>query len=64
MNMTTRTQIDLPNQQNHLSREAAFGLWREQTIYLHGEATPLPEDGLAYQEKMRDEWDDRFSGSI
>jgi hypothetical protein len=41
---------------NRISREAAFGLWKGQTIYLSGEKEPLPEDGLAYQEKLRSEW--------
>ncbi|MGA2674137.1 MAG: hypothetical protein ABSE99_13020 [Terracidiphilus sp.] len=45
--------------QNRPSREAAFGLWKGQTVYLPGDsspAEPLPEDGLAYQEKLRSEW--------
>jgi hypothetical protein len=43
-------------EQNRPSREAAFGLWKGQTVYLPGESEPLPEDGLAYQEKLRSEW--------
>ena len=42
--------------QNRPSREAAFGLWKGQTDYLPEEPEPLPEDGLAYQEKLRSEW--------
>ncbi len=43
-------------EQNRPSREAAFGLWKDQRLYLPGESEPLPEDGLAYQEKLRSEW--------
>jgi metal-responsive CopG/Arc/MetJ family transcriptional regulator len=43
-------------QQNRPSREEAFGLWKGQAIYLPEESEPLPEDGLAYQEKLRSEW--------
>lgn len=42
--------------QNRPSHETAFGLWKNQTVYLPGETEPLPEDGLAYQEKLRSEW--------
>jgi hypothetical protein len=42
--------------QNRPSREAAFGLWKDQTVYLPGDSDPLPDDGLAYQEKLRSEW--------
>lgn len=45
--------------QNRPSREAAFGLWKGQTLHLPGRtvtAEPLPEDGLAYQQKLRGEW--------
>jgi len=41
---------------NRPSREAAFGIWKGLAVSLPGEAAPLPEDGLAYQEKMRSEW--------
>jgi hypothetical protein len=41
---------------NRPSRKAAFGLWKDQTVYLPGDPEPLPEDGLAYQEKLRSEW--------
>jgi hypothetical protein len=43
-------------EQNRTSREAAFGLWKGQTVFLPGDSQPLPEDGLAYQEKIRSEW--------
>lgn len=43
-------------EQNRPSREAAFGLWKDQAVCLPGESEPLPEDGLAYQEKLRSEW--------
>jgi hypothetical protein len=41
---------------NRPSRETAFGLWKGQTLSLPGVSDPLPEDGLAYQEKLRSEW--------
>jgi len=41
---------------NRPSREAAFGLWKGQSATLPGASDPLPEDGLAYQEKLRSEW--------
>ncbi len=43
-------------EQNRPAREAAFGLWKGQVACLPGEDEPLPEDGLAYQEKLRSEW--------
>ncbi len=43
-------------EQNRSSREAAFGIWKGLAVNLPGESDPLPEDGLAYQEKMRREW--------
>ena len=43
-------------EKNRSSREAAFGLWRGQNVCLPGESEPLPEDGLAWQEKLRSEW--------
>ena len=43
-------------EQNRPSRESAFGLWKGQAVCLPGESEPLPEDGLAYQEKLRGEW--------
>jgi hypothetical protein len=43
-------------EQNRPSREAAFGLWKGQAVHLPGHDEPLPEDGLAYQEKLRSEW--------
>jgi hypothetical protein len=42
--------------QHRPSREAAFGLWKGQTVCLPGVSEPLPEDGLEYQEKLRSEW--------
>jgi hypothetical protein len=42
--------------QNRLSREAAFGAWKNQNIRLPGESEPLPQDGLAYQKRLRSEW--------
>jgi hypothetical protein len=64
MNLAMRTPIEVLDQENNHSRESAFGLWKGQTVYLPGETAPLPQDGLAYQEKMRAEWDGRFSGPI
>jgi hypothetical protein len=43
-------------EQNQPSLDAAFGLWKDRLVYLPGESEPLPEDGLAYQEKLRSEW--------
>ena len=43
-------------QENRSSRRAAFGLWKNQVVYLPGDTEPLPTDGLAYQEKLRSEW--------
>jgi hypothetical protein len=51
-----RQAVDAFIAQNRPSREAAFGLWKGQTVTLPGETEPLPEDGLAYQEKLRSEW--------
>ncbi|MGA3373542.1 MAG: ribbon-helix-helix protein, CopG family [Terracidiphilus sp.] len=51
-----RQALDAFIEENRPSREAAFGLWKGQSVYLPGESEPLPEDGLAYQEKMRSEW--------
>jgi hypothetical protein len=42
--------------QNRPARESAFGLWKGQSVRLPGYEDPLPEDGLAYQEKLRSEW--------
>jgi metal-responsive CopG/Arc/MetJ family transcriptional regulator len=43
-------------QQNRPAPEEAFGMWKGKTIYLPGDSEPLPEDGLAYQERLRREW--------
>jgi hypothetical protein len=43
-------------EENRPPREVAFGSWKDQTIVLPGDADPLPEDGLAYQERLRSEW--------
>jgi hypothetical protein len=43
-------------QQNRSARDEAFGLWKGKTIYLPDDSEPLPEDGLAYQERLRSEW--------
>jgi hypothetical protein len=43
-------------EQNKPSRDSAFGLWKGQTVCLPGDSEPLPEDGLAYQERLRSEW--------
>jgi uncharacterized protein YegL len=51
-----RQALDMFVQQNRPAREEAFGLWKGKTIYLPGDSEPLPEDGLAYQEKLRGEW--------
>lgn len=51
-----RQALDAFIQQNRPAREEAFGLWKDKTIYLPGDSEPLPEDGLAYQEKLRGEW--------
>jgi hypothetical protein len=42
--------------ENRPSREAAFGIWKGQRACLSDGSAPLPEDGLAYQEKLRSEW--------
>jgi hypothetical protein len=51
-----RQAVDAFVAQNQASREPAFGLWKGQSVSLPGETEPLPEDGLAYQEKLRSEW--------
>jgi metal-responsive CopG/Arc/MetJ family transcriptional regulator len=51
-----RQALDVFIAQNRPSREAAFGIWSGQKSHLTGESEPLPDDGLAYQEKMRGEW--------
>ena len=51
-----RQAINAFIEQNRPVRGAAFGLWKGQAAYLPGESEPLPEDGLAYQEKLRSEW--------
>jgi hypothetical protein len=51
-----RQAIDAFIEENRPPREAAFGLWKGQTVVLPGDSDPLPEDGLAYQEKLRGEW--------
>ena len=51
-----RRALDAFIEENRPSRDAAFGLWKGQSVYLPGEPDPLPEDGLAYQERMRAEW--------
>jgi hypothetical protein len=43
-------------EQNRPAREAAFGLWKNRMATLPGESEPLPQDGLAYQDKFRSEW--------
>ena len=59
-----RKPIEVLDQEHRHPRESAFGLWKGQTVCLSSEIASLPKDGLAYQEKMREEWDDRFSESI
>jgi hypothetical protein len=51
-----RQALDAFIKENRPSREAAFGLWKGQTVELPSDTEPLPEDGLAYQEKLRSEW--------
>jgi hypothetical protein len=51
-----RQALDAFIEENRPSREAAFGLWKGQSATLPGDSEPLPEDGLAYQEKLRSEW--------
>ena len=51
-----RQAIDAFIAQNRPSREAAFGSWKGKSVCLPGDTEPLPEDGLAYQEKLRSEW--------
>jgi hypothetical protein len=51
-----RQALDAFIAQHRPSREAAFGLWKGHSVCLPGESEPLPEDGLAYQEKLRSEW--------
>jgi hypothetical protein len=51
-----RQALDAFIAQNRPGRASAFGLWtgRPAQAGMHGE--PLPEDGLAYQERLRGEW--------
>ena len=42
-------------EQNRVSRESAFGLWRDHRAGPCEEGA-LPTDGLAYQERLRGEW--------
>jgi metal-responsive CopG/Arc/MetJ family transcriptional regulator len=51
-----RQALDAFIEENRPSREAAFGLWKGQVAVLPGDSDPLPDDGLAYQEKLRSEW--------
>jgi hypothetical protein len=51
-----RQALDAFIEENRPSREAAFGLWKGQTAVLPGDTDPLPQDGLAYQERLRSEW--------
>ena len=51
-----RQAIDAFIQQNRPARGEAFGLWKGESVCLPGHSDPLPEDGLAYQEKLRSEW--------
>jgi Ribbon-helix-helix protein, copG family len=51
-----RQAIDAFIEENRPSREPAFGIWKGETIVLPGDSDPLPEDGLAYQERFRSEW--------
>jgi hypothetical protein len=50
-------------EQHRSWRESAFGLWKDKIVTLPGETEPLHEDGLAFQEKLRGEWNDRFNES-
>jgi len=40
-----RTIVDIPEHDSPDGRDAAFGLWKDRH-----------QDGLAYQEALRDEW--------
>jgi hypothetical protein len=51
-----RQALEVFIQQNRPARDEAFGLWKGKTIYLPGDPEPLPEDGLAFQERLRSEW--------
>jgi hypothetical protein len=51
-----RQAIDAFIEQHRPARDSAFGVWRERTVTLPGQEEPLPEDGLAYQERVRSEW--------
>jgi hypothetical protein len=51
-----RQALDAFIAQHRPSRDAAFGLWKGQSVCLAGESEPLPKDGFAYQEKLRGEW--------
>ena len=51
-----RQALEMFIEQNRPAREEAFGLWKGKTIYLPDDSEPLPEDGLAYQERLRSEW--------
>jgi hypothetical protein len=47
-----REALDAYIQRHRATRESAFGLWREDP----GRETHNPQDGLAYQERLRSEW--------
>jgi hypothetical protein len=51
-----RQALDAFIAQNRPGRESAFGLWKGQAVFLPDDSDPLPEDGLAYQERLRSEW--------
>jgi hypothetical protein len=51
-----RQALDAYIAQNRPGRKSAFGIWKGQELRLPGEAEPLPEDGLEYQERLRSEW--------
>jgi hypothetical protein len=55
---TMHTLNDISGQ-SELPHKEAYGLWKGHSLYLHGESERLPEDGLLYQGRMREEWDEQ-----
>ena len=51
-----REAIEAFLHRNRPARESAFGIWKDKKVVLPGQGEPLPEDGLAYQDRLRGEW--------
>jgi hypothetical protein len=53
-----RQAIDAFIRQNRPSQQEAFGIWKDRhaRVPVIEGASTLPEDGLAYQERLRGEW--------